>query len=260
MHQHCQLLHANSMSHHNKNHCKLPLVGRGGLGNRLLFLQDIQKKFGEALTLSLSSAHGIATPCTLTDEEKRSVFGGKPNLANLCCKLKEGHYHKVIVLAGAGISVSAGIPDFRSPGSGLYETLDLQRFQVPSPQAVFDIDFFRNNPKPFFMLSKELFYARSYKPTISHYFIKLLSKKGLLHRCYTQVSGRHMLIHMYVYLLQNIDSLEGRAGVPKSLLVEAHGTFEAATCTNQDCKKKYSTTAEMKKVVSRPECNSLVRV
>lgn len=118
------------------------------------------------------------------------VFRGKPNLASLCCKLKEGNYHKVIVLTGAGISVSAGIPDFRSPGSGLYETLDLQRFQVPSPQAVFNIDFFRTNPKPFFMLSKELFYAKAYKPTIAHYFIKLLSKKGLLHRCYTQVSSQ----------------------------------------------------------------------
>lgn len=139
------------------------------------------------MALSLSSAFGVATPCTLTDEEKQSVFGGKPSLASLCSRLKEGHYHKVIVLTGAGISVSAGIPDFRSPGSGLYETLDLQKLQIPSPQAAFDINFFRKDPKPFFM-AKKLFYSQSYKPTIAHYFIRLLSKKGLLHRCYTQVS------------------------------------------------------------------------
>lgn len=130
----------------------------------------------------------MQVPCTLSEEEKRSVFEGEPTLAKMCSRLKEGCYRRVIVMTGAGISVSAGIPDFRSPGSGLYETLDLQRFQVPSPEAVFSIDFFRKNPKPFFMLSKELFYTQAYKPTVAHYFIKLLSNKGLLHRCYTQVS------------------------------------------------------------------------
>lgn len=143
------------------------------------------------MSLSLSSAFGVQAPCTITEEEKLSVFGGKPTLANLCSKLKEGCYRRVIVMLGAGVSVSAGIPDFRSPGSGLYESLDLQRYKVPSAQAVFNIDFFRENPKPFFVLAKELFYGQAYKPTVAHYFIKLLSNRGLLHRCYTQVSG-HM--------------------------------------------------------------------
>ena len=48
---------------------------------------------------------------------------------------------KIIVMTGAGISTAAGIPDFRSPGTGLYD--NLQKYDLPHPQAVFEIDFFR---------------------------------------------------------------------------------------------------------------------
>lgn len=113
---------------------------------------------------------------------------------------------------------AAGIPDFRSPGSGLYH--NLEKYNLPDPQAIFEIDFFRRNPQPFFTLAKEL-YPGTFKPTPCHYFIKLLQMKGLLLRHYTQ----------------NIDTLERVAGLPGDSIVEAHGTFHTSHCL--DCHKEY---------------------
>ncbi|XP_011785363.1 PREDICTED: NAD-dependent protein deacetylase sirtuin-3, mitochondrial [Colobus angolensis palliatus] len=115
-------------------------------------------------------------------------------------------------MVGAGISTPSGIPDFRSPGSGLYS--NLQQYDLPYPEAIFELPFFFHNPKPFFTLAKEL-YPGNYKPNTTHYFLRLLHDKGLLLRLYTQ----------------NIDGLERVSGIPASKLVEAHGTFASATCT-----------------------------
>jgi hypothetical protein len=61
----------------------------------------------------------------------------------------------VCVCIGAGISVSAGIPDFRSPGTGLYD--NLQKYNLPEPMAIFELGFFRKSPKAFCTLAKELY-------------------------------------------------------------------------------------------------------
>ena len=49
------------------------------------------------------------------------------SIEKLCEGLENGTYKKVIVMCGAGISTSAGIPDFRSPSTGLYERI-IKRF------------------------------------------------------------------------------------------------------------------------------------
>lgn len=85
---------------------------------------------------------------------------------------------------------------------------------------MFDITFFRENPVPFYTLAREL-HPGKFKPTITHAFIRLVSEKGLLLKCFTQ----------------NIDTLERAAGIPAEKLVEAHGSFASQRCI--DCKAPY---------------------
>ena len=132
---------------------------------------------------------------------------------------------RIIVMVGAGISVSAGLPDFRTPGSGLYD--NLAKYDLPEPTAVFNIDFFRQNPAPFYLLAKELFPGQ-FQPTPTHHFIRLLHDRGLLLRCFTQ----------------NIDSLEAEAGIPRDKIVAAHGNFDSATCLDTGAKVPISEVRE----------------
>lgn len=125
--------------------------------------------------------------------------------------IKETAPTKIIVLTGAGISTAAGIPDFRTPGTGLYD--NLQQYDLPYAEAIFDIDYFRRKPEPFYTLAKAL-YPGNFTPTLSHYFVRMLAEKGILLRQYTQ----------------NIDTLERRAGMREEWLVEAHGSFHEAAC------------------------------
>ncbi|KAG6055939.1 hypothetical protein E4U17_002611 [Claviceps sp. LM77 group G4] len=151
------------------------------------------------------------TPLTLTEK----------TLPAVAAYVKSGSNHnpkQIVVLAGAGISTSAGIPDFRSPGTGIYS--HLARLNLPDAEAVFDIDFFRENPLPFYCLARELYPGKFY-PTVSHAFLALLAKKGVLLKVFTQ----------------NIDCLERRVGVPPEKIIEAHGSFATQRCI--DCRKEF---------------------
>ena len=153
------------------------------------------------------------------DDQKLPSILSSLDLDGIVEYIKEGKAKNIICMAGAGISTSAGIPDFRTPGTGLYD--NLQKYDLPYPTAVFDISYFEENPKPFFTLAKEL-YPGSFKPTTSHYFVKLLEQKGLLLRHFTQ----------------NIDTLERVAGISDDKIVEAHGAFHTGHCIK--CRAEYS--------------------
>ncbi|XP_060694955.1 NAD-dependent protein deacetylase sirtuin-3, mitochondrial isoform X1 [Hemiscyllium ocellatum] len=148
----------------------------------------------------------------------RYIFSGKgsgervQSLEDIAKLIRNRECHRIVVMSGAGISTPSGIPDFRSPGSGLYD--NLQQYDIPYPEAIFEINYFSHNPKPFFALAKQL-YPGNCKPNYTHYFVRVLHHKLLLQRMYTQ----------------NIDGLERMAGIPPEKLVEAHGTFATATCT-----------------------------
>lgn len=123
---------------------------------------------------------------------------------------------KIIVLTGAGVSVSCGIPDFRSR-DGIYSRLAMDFPNLPDPQAMFDISFFTQDPRPFFKFARDI-YPGKFKPSPCHRFIKLLEKHNKLLRNYTQ----------------NIDTLEKEAQIER--VIECHGSFATATCTRCDHK------------------------
>jgi len=159
--------------------------------------------------------------------------------------IKEKDVRRIVVMTGAGISTSAGIPDFRSPNTGLYA--NLARLNLPYAEAVFDISYFRKNPHPFYTLAHEL-YPGKYRPTVTHSFIRLLHDKGRLLQLFTQ----------------NIDCLEREAGVPADKIIEAHGSFATQRCI--ECKTEFPND-RMKQVVMakevprclRKQCNGLVK-
>jgi len=159
--------------------------------------------------------------------------------------VKDGRPKRVVVMTGAGVSTSAGIPDFRSPDTGLYA--NLARLDLPYAEAVFDISYFRQNPDPFYVLAKELYPGKFY-PTIAHSFVALLNEKSLLQMLFTQ----------------NIDCLERKAGVPGDKIVEAHGSFATQRCI--DCKTEYPGNLMIQAVEAGevphctvPQCNGLVK-
>jgi len=111
----------------------------------------------------------------------------------------------VVALTGAGISVPSGIPDFRTPRTGLWERVN--------PMDVAHIDAFREDPVRFWSFYGERFASLADKqPNGAHRALVELEERGLLDGVVTQ----------------NIDMLHRRAGTRE--LVEVHGSIASCSC------------------------------
>jgi NAD-dependent deacetylase len=117
----------------------------------------------------------------------------------------------VVALTGAGISVPSGIPDFRSPDTGLWRHVD--------PMQVAHIDAFQRDPVRFWSFYSERFATLGAKqPNAAHRALVALERAGMLDAVITQ----------------NVDTLHRKAGTAG--LIEVHGSI--ATCSCQRCRER----------------------
>jgi NAD-dependent deacetylase len=109
-----------------------------------------------------------------------------------------------VALTGAGISTESGIPDYRSPGTGLWEKMD---------QSVVSLEGFFRDPSRYYSFALEMYpIRRSAKPNPAHYMLAELERRKLLNGIITQ----------------NVDGLHQEAG--SNNVYELHGTLRQAVC------------------------------
>ena len=154
----------------------------------------------------------ISNP-NLLDNVKETVFCRE----TLISGIRNKKFKRIAFLTGAGISVSAGIPDFRTPKIGLYS--QLREFGLPHPEEIFSLEFLQHAPEPFYAVANRYLQYKA-KPSAAHRFIKQVADQGTLMLDYTQ----------------NIDGLELDVGIPAHLLVQAHGHMRSAHCSDSKCR------------------------
>ena len=126
--------------------------------------------------------------------------GGAVRLAQLVREAR-----RAVVLTGAGVSVPSGIPDFRTPGSGIWEKVN--------PMEVAHIDAFRRSPDRFWQFYSDRFASLVDKrPNPAHEAIAELERRGLVRGVITQ----------------NVDRLHRIAGSRN--VIEVHGSIDHCVC------------------------------
>jgi NAD-dependent deacetylase len=146
--------------------------------------------------------------------------------------------NNITAFTGAGISTASGIPDFRSPESGLWEKAN--------PEKVASVYGFRHNPQAFFDWVRPLAIQTLHaEPNLAHQALVKLEKLGKLKAVITQ----------------NIDMLHTRAG--STSVYELHGHMRTATCIH--CYHEYDGKALIEKLIEDGEvprcaiCGGLIK-
>jgi NAD-dependent deacetylase len=139
----------------------------------------------------------------MTDPDRPRASDSRTSLLRLAELIRGAR--SVVALTGAGVSVPSGIPDFRSPGTGLWERVD--------PMEVAHIDVFRTDPERFWSFYGARFAAlQDKRPNFVHRALATLEAEGMLDAVITQ----------------NIDMLHRKAGTRE--LIEVHGSIERCRC------------------------------
>lgn len=202
----------------------------GNVKSKINVDNDTQKDIEEIFAVkSEQTGTGTSQPQTVSISD--AYEWGKIDSFNDCV-LHIKNCKNIIIVTGAGISTSVGIPDFRSSG-GLYDTIR-QRFpNMSDPTDFFNIRYFSKEPRPFYEMASEI-WPDNFEPSFTHKFMARLGREGRLKRNYTQ----------------NIDTLEQTAGINDDKVVQCHGSFSKATC--RDCKSKFDG-SEIKDRIMRKE-------
>ena len=179
------------------------------------------KNLRKNLSKSKGNNTGTNTMLSLDDNNVQSFY---ESLAN-------GSFKSIVLVLGAGISVSAGIPDFRSPG-GLFEAVQ-ENFghQFPEvmqrPEHLLSRTFCDENPEVW--KNEVIPMLRSWKledtePTITHRLIGWLFKQGWLTRVYTQnIDG----LELHSSILSEIP--KSKKSKYKESIIQAHGSMRDGT-------------------------------
>jgi hypothetical protein len=91
---------------------------------------------------ALATPEELPLPAEELEALRHRLVDALPSLTleGIASYITSGRARRIVVACGAGISCAAEILDFRTPGTGLYASL--QRYGLPYPEAIFDINYF----------------------------------------------------------------------------------------------------------------------